>query len=79
MKAQNGGSNPENWISKTGRSHQFDCLKYAYFARDYALQSVPKTRYRFAKSPLILKRYEKQKKQIEQQQQESAKKGWFHI
>lgn len=56
------GHDPMNWISKTGVDHQFDCGKEAYFAKDFALQKFAKSRYRFAKAPSILKRFERDKK-----------------
>lgn len=74
------GNEPENWVSKTGKDHQFDCLKYAYFARDFALQSFLKTRYRFGKAPSIVRRFEKQQKRQEQTQQNDAKENsWFKV
>lgn len=74
------GNEPQNWCSKTGKDHAFDLLKYAYCARDFALQSFMKSRYRFAKSPLILRRFEKQKKKEEIKQQSDAKKSsWFAL
>lgn len=73
------GHSPENWVSKTGKSHQFDCLKYAYLARDFALQTLMKGRYRFGQAPSILKRFEKQKKAEEAIQREQAKNSWFSI
>ena len=72
------GNAPENWVSKTSKDHQFDCLKYAYFARDFAVQSLSKSRYRFCKSPLLLRRFEKARKIEEHKQQEQAEtKRWF--
>ena len=74
------GNEPENWIAKTGKDHQFDCLKYACFAKDFALQSFVKTRYRFAKASSIVRRFEKQKKKEETKQQSDAKKSnWFAL
>lgn len=74
------GHDPQNWVSKTGVDHCFDLLKYAYCAKDFALQSLLKTRYRFAKAPSILRRFEKVKKAEEEKQQNDAKKNsWFNI
>jgi hypothetical protein len=73
------GSEPENWISKTGKDHQFDCIKYAYFAKDFALQSLALSRYRFGKAPSIMKRFEKRQKKQEDIQQNEMKKSWFTL
>lgn len=74
------GNEPENWVSKTGKDHQFDTIKYAYFAKDFALQSFLKTRYRFGKAPSIIRRFEKAKKAEEtKQQNEAKKKSWFAL
>ena len=66
------GNEPANWVSKTGKDHLFDVLKYAYFAKDFALQTFMKKRYRFAKAPSILRRFEKQRKREEQEQRSST-------
>ena len=72
------GQEPANWISKDGKDHAFDILKYAYLARDFALQSFSKSRYRFGKAPSILRRFEKERKVEEQKQQiETKRSGWF--
>ena len=71
------GNEPSNWISKTGKDHIFDCIKYAYFARDFVLSfRYHKSRFRFGKSRLILRRFEKQIKAEEQNQQTETNK--FH-
>lgn len=69
-----------NWVSKTGKDHCFDTIKYAYFAKDFALQSFLKVRYRFAKAPSIIRRFEKVKKAEESKQQNDVKKNsWFNL
>ena len=75
------GSDPQNWISKTGHDHCFDLVKYAYLSRDFALQSLSRSKYRFAKAPSILRRFEKQQKRQEQTQQgeTSKKSSWFSM
>lgn len=73
------GSSPENWQPKTGVDHLFDCAKYFYLAKDFALQSLQKSRYRFAKAPSILRRFEKQRKQEEAKQQTETRKSWFSL
>ena len=76
------GHEPQNWVSKTGKDHLFDVCKYAYFAKDFALQTFLSKRYRFGKAPSILRRFEKQKKHEEQTQREDARdKGMtdFHL
>ena len=67
------GSEPSNWVAKTGKDHQFDCLKYAYFAKDFALATFTKKRYRFGKAPSILRRFEKQRRNEEQKEIEQAR------
>lgn len=50
------GDQPANWISKTGKDHAFDCLKYAYLARDMVLQLAEDiSLFRFGKAPSILR------------------------
>ncbi len=73
------GSEPENWVSKTGKDHLFDCLKYAYFAKDYALKYSPKNRYRFAKAPSILKRFESVRRHEARIEQQTTTTSWFSI
>lgn len=67
-----GGDQPANWISKTGKDHAFDCLKYAYLARDMVLQLAESiSLFRFGKAPSIMRRFaQAQKEQEIIQQQE---------
>ena len=67
------GSEPANWVRKTGKDHIFDVLKYAYFAKDYALTTFRRERYRFGRAPSILRRFEKQMKHEAQKQQDDVK------
>lgn len=54
--------------------------KYAYFAKDFALNSLMKSRYRFAKAPSILRRFEQAKKREDiVHQQETNNNSWFSI
>lgn len=52
------GDQYSNWVSKTGKDHLADCLKYAYLARDLAAQTFKKIRFRFCKAPSLLRRFE---------------------
>jgi len=61
------GDEYSNWISKTGKDHLADCLKYAYLARDLACMTFAKTRFRFCKAPSLLRRFEKMDNAQEQQ------------
>ena len=75
MKPDNSskwGDQPENWTSNGEADHIFDCLKYAYLAKDFALQTFALKRYRFGKSPSIARRFEKAKKKQETKQQAST-------
>ena len=74
------GNEPENWVSKTGKDHAFDLLKYAYFAKDYALQTFKRSLYRFAKAPSIMRRFENvQKRQENKQRIQQNQKSWFSL
>lgn len=74
------GNDPSNWVSKTGKDHAFDLVKYAYLAKDFMLQSLSKTKYRFGKSPSILRRWEKMKKKEEHSQQAASRStSWFSV
>lgn len=82
MKPDNSskwGDQPENWSSNGEADHLFDCLKYAYLAKDFALQTFALKRYRFGKAPSILRRFEKAKKRQEQTQQNHAKNSFWQI
>lgn len=69
-----------NWVSKTGKDHLFDCLKYAYFAREFALNTFMKKRFRFGMAPSILRRFDKMIKKEDQEHQNDIKKSnWFSI
>lgn len=80
MTLQNGGQDPTNWISKTGKSHLFDCVKYAYLARDFALQTFKRSFYRFGKAPSVMRRFEKMKKREDIAHQVEAKRtSWWQL
>ena len=72
------GNEPGNWVSKTNKDHLFDVLKYAYFAKDFALTTFMHKRYRFGKAPSILRRFEKQRKIEEQRQAADAHEKGLH-
>lgn len=71
------GDNPSNWVSKTGKDHAFDCLKYAYLAKDIALQLCSRKLYRFGKAPSIMRRFEKMQKKQELKQQQDIRNSSF--
>lgn len=73
------GDQPENWSSNGESDHLFDCLKYAYLAKDFALQTFASKRYRFGKAPSILRRFEKAKKKQEIKQQQDSKGSFWSI
>lgn len=73
------GAEPENWQSKTPESHAFDLVKYCYLAKDFALQSLQKSRFRFGQAPSILRRFDKQKRREEAKQQSETKNSWFTL
>lgn len=73
------GDQPENWSSNGEADHLFDCLKYAYLAKDFALQTFASKRYRFGKAPSILRRFEKAKKKQETKQQQDSKGSFWSI
>lgn len=66
------GDEYSNWVSKTGKDHQADCLKYAILARDLAVTTFNKTDFRFAKAPSLLRRFENDK-EISQEQGKTYK------
>lgn len=73
------GNEPRNWVPKTGKDHQFDCIKYAYLAKDFMLQSLSKSRYRFGRAPSILRRHERQQKREDALHQEESKGSWWKV
>ena len=73
------GNEPGNWVPKTGKDHQFDCIKYAYLAKDFMLQSLSKSRYRFGRAPSILRRHERQQKREDALHQEESKGSWWKV
>lgn len=77
---QSGGDDPSNWVSKTGKDHIFDVGKYAYFAREFALNTFIRKRFRFGMAPSILRRFEKAiKKENEEHQQEAKKSSYWNL
>ena len=77
------GHLPENWVAD-GQHDFFDTLKMGYFAMDFAVKSFRKERFRFCKSPQLLRRWEKLIKKQEQEQIKSAesaskKQSWFNV
>lgn len=74
------GDEYSNWVSKNGNDHIFDCIKYAYLARDFALNSFSSKRYRFLKAPSLLKRFERQIRNENARKQDSVSKStWFDV
>lgn len=76
------GHLPQNWQAENGAQHDFfDVVKMAYFAIDFAIKSFKIDRFRFGKSPMIARRWQKQTKKQEQQQIKSvqSKQSWFDM
>ena len=73
------GSAPENWQSKTGKDHMFDTVKYAYFAKDFALNSFSRSRFRYGKAPSILRRFDKAARKEAAEHQKETKNSWFTL
>lgn len=76
------GHLPQNWQAENGQSHDFfDVVKMAYFAIDFAIKSFKIDRFRFGKSPMITRRWQKQTKKQEQDQIKSiqSKHSWFDM
>lgn len=75
------GNEYSNWISKTGVDHLFDCLKYCYFAREFALNTLSRKRFRFGMAPSILRRFDRAMKKESQSHQDEIRKrsSWWNV
>lgn len=51
------GDQYQNWRSKTGKDHAFDCIKYAYCLRDICISMLHKDKF-LKMSPMLLKRFD---------------------
>ena len=72
------GNQPQNWTFENRIHDWFDVTKMACFARDYAIDNLLQKRFRFCKSPRLLRRFEEQKKnEVKEAQQEIKNKSWF--
>lgn len=72
------GNQPENWSFENRVHDWFDVTKMACFARQYAIDNLLQKRFRFCKSPRLLRRFEEQKKKEVKQAQEQVKNSsWF--
>lgn len=76
------GHIPENWTSQEKADHTFDCLKMAFFARDFCIdkQNFKKERFNFCKSPRLKRQYQdliKQDVQKVKSQVKSNNKTWI--
>lgn len=53
------GDDPAKWVPENGAQHDwFDVCKMAYLAKDFAIQTMSKKRWRFCQSPSLLRRWE---------------------
>ena len=73
------GHLPENWVSKTGKDHTWDVCKMALFLKDFALDKLKRSRYRFGMAPSIVRRFDKQIKKQEKRQQSESKGSFWSI
>lgn len=72
------GNQPSNWSFENRVHDWFDVTKMACFARQYAIDNLLQKRFRFCKSPRLLRRFDEQKKQEIKQAQEQVKNtSWF--
>ena len=72
------GDDYSEWSSQGEDDHAFDVLKYAYLGREFALATFMRKRYRFGQSALIKRRWEKnERKHQENQQKNIEKRSWF--
>ena len=72
------GNMPENWSFENRIHDWFDVTKMACFARQYAIDNLLQKRFRFCKSPRLLRRFEEQKqKEVKQAQEEVKNSSWF--
>ena len=77
------GSSPENWVPQGDAQHDwFDVCKMAYLAVDFAVQTMSRTRWRFAQSPSIKRRWSRQvdvENEVKQRTPEiqENKNSWF--
>ena len=79
------GNLPQHWVPENNAQHDFfDALKMAYFSMDFAVKTFRKDRFRFCKSPNLLKRWEKlirkqQLEQIKSVKEIENKESWFNV
>ena len=72
------GNQPENWSFENRIHDWFDVTKMACFARQYAIDNLLQKRFRFCKSPRLLRRFEEQKKiEVKKAQEQVSQKSWF--
>lgn len=72
------GNQPQNWSFENRIHDWFDVTKMALFARDYAIQNLLKKRFRFCKSPRLLRRFEEQNNnEVKQAQEQVKNSSWF--
>ena len=75
---KNWGNQPQNWTFEDRIHDWFDVTKMACFARQYAIDNLLQKRFRFCKSPRLLRRFEEQKKkEVKQAQEQVSQKSWF--
>ena len=72
------GNMPEQWSFQNRVHDWFDVTKMALFAREYAIDNLLKKRFRFCRSPRLLRRFQEQEqKQTKQAQEQVKNKSWF--
>lgn len=73
------GDAPENWEAQ-GQHDFFDTLKYVYFCKEFMIDNLSKSRFRFSQAPSIKKKWEKQEaRQKQKMLQKSETAKWFDL
>lgn len=77
------GDSPENWSPENNAQHDFfDCLKMGYTIVDFAVNNFKKERWRFCKSPQLLRKHGISQSTVLETQtkiQQNNSSSWFDI